>query len=237
MVEVNFFHYRHSTSVLHKAHPLTKIVALLVCSLLLINASLLRISVMLVFLLILLLALRIPIKTYWLQMRFLAAIALLMGATRYAVSSDVLLGLLVMLRFILMIVLGIVLADSTATDELGQACARALSFLFPKRSYVVASTMELTLTLIPLLLDIALQIKEARKARLERLWPNPVPPLVSMASQFIELSLQRAQELEQALSSRGYRIDVQRGELRFSKADAIVILITTVGAWALATFS
>ena len=88
--------------------------------------------------------------------------------------------------------------------------------------------MELTLSTIPLLFDVASQVSQARKARGESVWRHPVRRIVSYGSTVFTLLLQRAEELESALRSRNFDPDALRDGIPFNRCDVILLSLTTV---------
>ncbi|NCC13153.1 MAG: hypothetical protein EOM32_07230, partial [Spirochaetia bacterium] len=94
---------------------------------------------------------------------------------------------------------------------------------------VVASTIELTLSILPLIFDASLEVVTARKARLERR-RNPYTAITSLSSAIFSLLLDKAQELSLALEARNFDPARKRPGLPYSASDLVLLLFTALVA-------
>ncbi|MGI6439209.1 MAG: energy-coupling factor transporter transmembrane component T family protein [Sphaerochaetaceae bacterium] len=228
MAEVVLFHYTQRSTFLHKAHPLTKMAALFLFST---GLTLFRLqSSLLIFLFLMIISYKIslPLTRYFKEIRFFFFIGLVMALVRFINTHLISEFFVVLLRFFSIVLLGLLFTDSTSSDDAARAIGSFLSPLFPRKGPRIASTIELTLHTIPLILDTAAQVREARVARLEPRWRAPLKRMINLGRSLLEELLQKAQHLELALVARHYDPSALRSSLRFSTIDITTLFISCV---------
>ncbi len=211
MVELNLFRYHHRKSFLNKAHPLAKLIALFLLSTLLLKGSLLRVSILLILLVVSAFVLTLPLKHYLWELKFFVVMALMIGGVRLLVSDQVGDALTAVIKFLAIVILGILFSDSTAPDDLARA--------FPKWG----APLQMTLALIPLVSDSAYQISQARKARGESPWSNPFKRIASYVTSLLDLLLEKSGELEAALKARCYDPKLTYPPLKVTYRDYLLV--------------
>ncbi|MDD3942006.1 MAG: energy-coupling factor transporter transmembrane component T [Sphaerochaetaceae bacterium] len=228
MVEVSLFHFRDRDTLLNRSHPLTKIACLLACSTFIARSGALRALLCLILFATLALIIRLPIRSYRRELRFFFVMGTLMAVASALHFRSWEMPTAIVARFAAIVLMGLLFSDTTAPDDLARAIGHALEPIFPKRGYRAGATLELTLSTIPLLFDVASQVSQARKARGESVWRHPVRRIVSYGSTVFTLLLQRAEELESALRSRNFDPDALRDGIPFNRCDVILLSLTTV---------
>lgn len=222
MAERLIFHYREQARFLNLCNPITKFLAvILVCSVLF-SATLPIIVLINLLLVLLAFTQHLPLPKYKRELKFFFVILLLIAGTEYVAQSDVLVMSSAMLRYGAVILCGLLISDATAPDDLARSLGSALSRLPQVDGWVIASSIELTLSLIPLIFDSTDQILTARKARLERT-RNPFKSLFSLTEDIFSLLLDKAEELSIALEARHFTANKKRKSLPYGKRDFLLL--------------
>jgi biotin transport system permease protein len=229
MAEALIFHYREQHTLLCRANPVIKFLAVLILCLVLIKASLAGVLLITLVLLIGAGMQRLPITHYKRELRFFALLMILILVTEYLAQQDILQAITAALRFFCIILCGMLIADATAPDDLARALGSLLDRIPFVHGAVVASTIELTLSILPLIFDASLEVVTARKARLERR-RNPYTAITSLASAIFSLLLDKAQELSLALEARNFDPARKRPALPYSISDLILFILTLLVA-------
>lgn len=211
MVELNLFHYHQRETFLNKAHPLAKLVALFLLSTLLLQGSLLRVSILLILLVVVAFAITLPLKHYLRELRFFMLMALMMGGVRLLVTHQLVDSLTAMAKFGTIVLLGLLFSDSTAPDDLARSLPRW------------GALVQMTLTTIPLVSDSAFQISQARRARGESPWSNPLKRIGSYVTSLLDLLLEKSEKLEEALKARCYDPKFPPTSLKFTYRDSLLL--------------
>lgn len=228
MVEGVAFHFRDRQTFLNQANPLTKLAALLCVSFLLVGASLEMTLYLGVILAATALALRLPLGAYLKESLFFLFMAIFIAVTEWLASGNYAQTAAASLRFLAIVLAGMVLSDTTAPDDLSRSLGRVLNYIPFLDGYRIAATIELTLAIIPLIFDVAMQVKVARHARLQRTWRRPVSYLVSYTSSLFTLLLDRMDDLSVALDARAFDPSAPRRTVAFSVRDAVICLAMVV---------
>ncbi|MDD4301285.1 MAG: energy-coupling factor transporter transmembrane component T [Sphaerochaeta sp.] len=229
MAEALIFHYRKQERFLNHCNPMTKFLSVIVLCLALIYISLWGILIIFSALLIAGISQRLPLRQYQRELRFFLVLLALITIMEYVSSNDWLRTASAFFRFSTIILSGILIADSTAPDDL----ARSLGSLLDKVPFIngwrIASSIELTLSLLPMIFDASLEANTARKARLE-IRRNPYRTIIGLSTSIFLLLLDKAEDLSLALEARNYDPDMPRTRLRYGRTDILlcilVILIT-----------
>ena len=228
---MNIFHYRPQGGFLHRMHPLSKILILIVLSTLNVQGSTLFSVLSLLFALTLTVTTHVPLVHYTKEMRYFSLIILIVALSRYLTSGSMEGALKTLCMFTSMILFSILLMDSTPVDETG----RAVSLLFypfgKKVVREVASITELTLMMIPLFLDTAQTILSARKARGERFTRHPIRSLASFTDSLLSRMFLDIERLEDALVSRQYAPENQAAIQPVSLYQVLLLFIVACASF------
>jgi len=211
VVELNLFHYHQRDTFLNKAHPIAKLIALFLLSSLLLQGSLLRVLILLILLVVVALVITLPLKHYLRELRFFMLMALMLGGVRLLVTHQAIDALTAMAKFGTIVLLGLLFSDSTAPDDLARSIPRW------------GALVQMTLTTIPLVNDSAFQISQARKARGESPWSNPLKRIASYVTTLLDLLLEKSERLEEALKARCYDPKLPHPPLKFTYRDSLLL--------------
>ena len=108
-------------------------------------------------------------------------------------------------------------------DGLSRSLGSALSHIFGKNAYVLASIIEITLSMIPMIIDSARGMLEARKARGESFRAHPFRSVSGLAASILSDLLDKAEVYTDALMSRGYDASARRVSPAYRRNDWIII--------------
>lgn len=229
MAEALIFHYREQHTLLCRANPVVKFLAVLILCIVLIRSSLAGVLLIALMLVSGAVIQKLPITHYKRELRFFAILMVLILITEYLAHQDILLSTTAAIRFFCIILCGMLIADATAPDDLARALGNLLDRIPFVHGAVVASTIELTLSILPLIFDASLEVVTARKARLERR-KNPYTAITSLSSSIFSLLLDKAQELSLALEARNFDPNRKRPGLPYSTSDLFLLVLTSLVA-------
>ena len=190
MAEALIFHYREQRAFLNRCNPLIKLVSILAILIPLARASFSVTVALLIPLIFLAITQNLPLYRYGKELRFFFVMTALIGFTEYLATRALLPSLTACLRFLTIILSGMLLADSTAPDDLARSLGSVLDRLPFVDGWAIASSIELTLSMIPLIFDVTEQVTTARKARMEKN-RHPIRNITSVAASIFSLLLDR----------------------------------------------
>lgn len=227
MAEALIFHYREQSRFLNRCNPVSKFVSVIAICFPLMGSDL-PVSVLLLLpLLLLAIVQRLPLSSYGRELRFFFVMTILIGAGTYLSTTDLPQAVASCLRFLAVVVAGMLLADSTAPDDLARSLGSLLDHLPFVSGWTVASRIELTLALVPIIFDVTEQVGDARKARLGRT-RNPIRTIGAFAGGIFTLLLDRAEDLSAALDARAFDPARHRQTLGYGKPDILLALATVL---------
>lgn len=233
MAEALIFHYRHRHSLLSRTNPLTKLLSVIALCVILFTLSLTGLIIILAALIVTMWAQRLPIIRYRRELRAFTVILLLIAVTEYLSGGTLIAAMVASSRFIAIILLGLLLTDCTAADDVARSLGSLLNRLPLVNGWKVASAIEMTLALLPMIFDASLEVVTARTSRLERRRRRPLSSLISLSSSIFSLILDKAEDLALALQAREWDPSSHRRTLGYTKADVIVscsVALLIIGA-------
>ncbi|MGE4453755.1 MAG: energy-coupling factor transporter transmembrane protein EcfT [Sphaerochaeta sp.] len=225
MAEALIFHYRKQERFLNHCNPLTKFFSLILICIALIYASLGGTALLFVAVTSAVIVQKLPLRQYQRELRFFLILLLLIAISEYVASGSWKSTLKAFLNFSSIILCGMLLADSTAPDDLARSLGSMLNKLPLVNGWRVASNIEMTLTLLPMIFDASLEVSTARKARLERN-RNPYKAILGLSTSIFLLLLDKTEDLSLALEARNYDPDKPRRRLPYRKADILLWIVT-----------
>jgi len=224
MAETLIFHYRQKNTFLHRCNPITKVFSVIILCLVLIRVSFLGVVSLSLLLFLGAMLQKLPLRQYKRELRFFIFMLCLIFITEYLAKASLQEAFSAFFRFFSIILLGLLISDSTEPDEL----ARSLSNILDKIPFVdgavVASSIELTLSLLPMIFDASLQVHTARQSRLEKK-RNTFVVITSLSSSIFDLLLDKAQNLSDALEARLFDPSRKRKRLHYGAVDVYLLLV------------
>jgi len=223
MAEALIFHYRQQHTLLSRANPLSKFISVIAICILLFSLSLLGLGVVIILLSLAMWRQHLPVIRYRRELRYFGLILLLIIATEYLATGSTLSASVSALRFITIIQCGLLLTDCTAADDLARSLGSVLDRIPLVDGWAVASTIEMTLALLPMIFDASLEVVTARTARLERK-RHPLQVLGGITASIFSLILDKAEDLALALEARHFDPSQPRRRLGYSAPDGVLLL-------------
>jgi len=219
MAQTMIFQYRKQDTLLGRSNPLTKLAIIIASCIPLLHASLSYSLFILGTLLAISLVLRIPFSRFASQMFFFFVIALLIALTE---TGGWRASLAATLRFLDFILLSLVFADTTDPDDLARCLGPVLDVIPFINGYAIASTIELTLAMIPMVFEVSGQVTDAQSARLSPK-RHPVRYLYLLTSGIFSNLLTTSDKFADALDARLFDPGRKQKGLGFHGADAILL--------------
>ena len=223
MAEALIFHYREADNFLTRLNPNTKLVSLLVFSMLVASAQPIAVFVLFLFPVMICFAIKLPIKEYIRESIFFIVIAAAMFVSSCISSRECIPAAAKAAGFLAAVAASILLTDSTMPDDLSRSLGSALSHILGRYAYVLSSIVEITLSMIPLIIDSAQGMLEARKARGDSFSAHPFRSVSELTAGILSDLLDKAEVYTDALMSRGYDASARRGAPSYSRCDRIIL--------------
>lgn len=223
MAEALIFHYREAENFLVRMNPNAKLLALLAYSVLVSSAQPLAVFLLFLFAVVISITIKLPIKEYIKEGIFLVVLAAVMFAVSFISSGECIPAAAGAASFLSVVLASIILTDTTMPDGLSRSLGSALSHIFGKNAYVLASIIEITLSMIPMIIDSARGMLEARKARGESFRAHPFRSVSGLAASILSDLLDKAEVYTDALMSRGYDASARRVSPAYRRNDWIII--------------
>lgn len=223
MAAMMIFHCRQADSFLSRTNPLAKLIALISFSVL-ISMTDGWLSLILSFIpVIIVIAIRIPLKEYIKESIFFIVIAVVMFISEFFDTEDGLSALSASASFLSIVVASMILMDTTMPDDLSRSLGSALSHVAGHYAYSMAAVIEITMAIIPVITDSVLSLHEARLARGERFIVHPFRSLCQLAQCILSDLLDKAEIYIDALYSRGYDAAMRRECASYRLSDWVII--------------
>ena len=228
MADVMIFHYRDDDNFLTRLNPLAKLIAVISYSVLIPSMPPVPGIIMIIPLLICAYAVKLPLVRYMKGSIFFILLAILMAVSSYLNRHDSIASIAYGVRFLSIILASMLLVDSTVPEELARSLGSALSHIAGKRAYTAAMLVEITIAMIPIIIDSTSGILEARKARLASFGKHPVGSLAEFSQSVFSSLLDKAAIYTDAIYARGYDgtgcIDIPE----YRRRDAAIITVCII---------
>ncbi len=130
-------------------------------------------------------------------------------------------------RLLVMLLAGQLLASTTDPADLSEAIRRLTPFLPAKWSATLASTVGLTLSFLPALLDEAKTVRDAALSRGLGQRRSPFRRAWSLGLPLAEAALRRADLTAEALLSRSFSDEPTRTEMSIGKQHLVTFVVVT----------
>ncbi|MDR1320883.1 MAG: energy-coupling factor transporter transmembrane protein EcfT [Gracilibacteraceae bacterium] len=241
MAGVTFFHYIHKDSILHKMDGRLKLLCMLIISIAAGFASQWQHYLApLCVIIIALAAAKLPVAALLKDMKFFAVIILIVFvADAFNIKGDpipgfpvdyvsiqgVAAGLRFAGRLILIITACSVMTGTTSLltfKNVIEWYLRPVPFIPEVR---VATMINLTFVLIPVIFDSYTEMRDAQKSRCVQLRKNPVKRVSFIVFPLLEQTLRRADEIVYAMESRCYSELRTRAVFKTKKIDWLILAI------------
>jgi biotin transport system permease protein len=224
MAETLIFHFRDNNNFLSKSQPMIKLVGLLLLCIPLVNASLNGVFLILASVIIASIIIKMPLRQYLRELTFLIIIAIIIGVSSYISNHNIIMAIAALLKFTTAVYASLLLADSTDPGDLARALGRALNHIPFLNGWHIASQIELTISILPLIFDTTASVKDARLSRGENSLRNPIKSMIGFIYNIMDLLLENIDEMAYALDSRGFDASMERPAMKYHIHDVILLM-------------
>lgn len=225
MAEALIFHYREADNFLVRMNPCTKLLLLLAYSSVISISGPVTIFIIAFLPLATAIIIKLPFRQYIRESIFFIILAVIMGITSFLSVRDAVSALSSSIAFLAMILSSMLLTDTTMPDDLSRSLGAALSRIIGKSAYTLSAIIEITLSMIPLIVDCASSLSEAMKARCASFSSHPIRFLHQISISILSEILDEAETYIDALYSRGFDASKQHSHAKYSLSDRIIITI------------
>ncbi len=241
MAEMTFFHYIHKNTILHRMDGRLKLLCMLLLSLSASFASDLQHYLVLLFVVIFaLLIAKLPFKSLLKDIKFFGILILIVLTVdafnipgdpipNLPITSISIQGLITGLRFAgrltIIILICAVITGTTPLMTLRNVIEwylRPIPFVQEVR---IATMINLTFMLIPLIFDNFAEMMNAQKARCVELRKNPIKRISFIVFPLLNQTLRRADEIAYAMEARCYSEVRTRAVFKSNKIDWLLLAI------------
>ena len=226
MAQALIFHYRDGDNPLVRLNPFSKLIALVSYTVIISSADEAVVFILSLIPLAVAFMIKLPWKEYIKESLFFIALAVMMALFRFAADHDALEALAPAAAFLSTVLFSMILTDTTMPDELSRSLGSALSHVIGKYAYSLSTVIEITLSMIPLIIDSALSMAEARRARGESFISHPLRSLCQLSVSILSDLLDKAEVYIDALYSRGYDASARRGAMPYRACDYVLIAMS-----------
>jgi energy-coupling factor transporter transmembrane protein EcfT len=249
MAELTTFRFQTGTSLLHRLDVRFKLLFLILISLISLTGRGLGLGILTGLLAVLILNLRLPLKSGLKEFRFFLLLLLLILSARmlttpgvalieiksYAITRQGLIsGALICWRLVIIALLGLLFVSSTPSIEIKAAVEwffKPFAFIPAKR---IATMMGLMVRFVPVILNQSKATAEAQRARCVENRKNPLYRLIRLGIPLIRRTFEQADKLIIAMEARCYSEDRTDPCLLATRIDWIaLVVILLICGWIL----
>ena len=230
MAESLIFHYQKGNSILHKTDVLIKLAGMLFFSILLLPVSLFRLSILIPVILLAHLLSSIRMRSYIKEGRFFFFMGAVILLFNYLSSGSILLAVLRAFRFFIILWMALLFTFTTDPMNVSAGMYRLVKPLPFIRARRFSTIIGLSLTILPLILDQILEIKEAMLSRCGMDRWTPFRNLTRLGLPLLNGILGKAENLSDAMESRLFTEDASPPEKQSGNRGYKIILVLIMSA-------
>lgn len=217
------FHYRPQESLLGKANPLIKLLLLIAFCIVVSTAPLATTGAMLGLLVLTMLLIRLPLLSYGRDLRFFLIMGSLILLANGLSTRDWTLAWNLTLRFLAVILAAIIFSDTTDFWDLSCAIAPLIDWIPFVHGWRIASAIQLTIMLVPMVFDATNAVRDAQRSRCG-FKGNPVKALITYAWSVMDTLLEMLDDVSDSLDARLFDPDVKRERPPIKLVDVVLCL-------------
>lgn len=228
MAQVMIFHYRVSDNLLTRLNPNTKLVCLLSYSIVISSSGPLETILLSLFPICIALGIKLPLREYLKESIFFIFLSVLMAITSFLSQRDALYAFSYAMSFLSMVLSSMLLTDTTMPDELARSMGASLSKVIGRYAYIFSTLVEITLCLIPIIIDSTVGLFDARRSRAASFFSHPLKTVSELSVSILSSLLDKAEIYIDALYSRGYDASKVRDRAEYRAADFLIIVVSVI---------
>ena len=226
MAQALIFHYRDGDNLLVRLNPFSKLIAMVSYTVIVSSADEAAVFILSLIPLAVAFMIKLPWKEYIKESLFFIALAAMMALFRFAAQHDALEALAPAAAFLSTVLVSMILTDTTMPDELSRSLGSAMSHVIGKYAYALSTVIEITLSMIPLIIDGSISMYESYRARGASFSSHPLRLLCQLSVSMLSSILDKAEMYIDALYSRGYDASKRRASAPYRMRDWLVIAIS-----------
>ena len=227
------FRHREGEGFLNKCNPLIKLLSLITLSTLLSFASPSAVPVFFTALITVSILIKLPWKSLFSGCVFFLILAAFIFMTDMMDKGEPYLALSSSMKFLSILVMSLIFTDTTGPNDTARSISSFLYPVFRKGAVTFGFIVELTLSMIPTVLETMIGIKNARASRGEVMLRHPVRAMTGLTVSLFSALLDNINSYADALEGRMYSDEAKRDSPGFSYRDAILGLILILASGAL----
>ena len=228
MAQAMIFHYRQADNLLTRLNPNTKLVCLLSYSIVISSSGPLETILLSLFPICIALGIKLPLREYLKESIFFIFLSVLMAITSFLSQRDALYAFSYAMSFLSMVLSSMLLTDTTMPDELARSMGASLSKVIGRYAYIFSTLVEITLYLIPIIIDSTVGLFDARRSRAASFFSHPLKTVSELSVSILSSLLDKAEIYIDALYSRGYDASKVRDRAEYRAADFLIIVVSVI---------
>ena len=228
MAQAMIFHYRQADNLLTRLNPNTKLVCLLSYSIVISSSGPLETILLSLFPICIALVIKLPLRKYLKESIFFIFLSVLMAITSFLSQRDALYAFSYAMSFLSMVLSSMLLTDTTMPDELARSMGASLSKVIGRYAYIFSTLVEITLCLIPIIIDSTVGLFDARRSRAASFFSHPLKTVSELSVSILSSLLDKAEIYIDALYSRGYDASKVRDRAEYRVADFLIIVVSVI---------
>ena len=228
MAQAMIFHYRQADNLLTRLNPNTKLVCLLSYSIVISSSGPLETILLSLFPICIALGIKLPLREYLKESIFFILLSVLMAITSFLSQKDALYAFSYAMSFLSLVLSSMLLTDTTMPDELARSMGASLSKVIGRYAYIFSTLVEITLCLIPIIIDSTVGLFDARRSRAASFFSHPLKTVSELSISILSTLLDKAEIYIDALYSRGYDASKVRDRAEYRAADYIIIVVSVI---------
>lgn len=228
MAQAMIFHYRQADNLLTRLNPNTKLVCLLSYSIVISSSGPLETILLSLFPVGIALGIKLPLREYLKESIFFIFLSVLMAITSFLSQRDALYAFSYAMSFLSMVLSSMLLTDTTMPDELARSMGASLSKVIGRYAYIFSTLVEITLYLIPIIIDSTVGLFDARRSRAASFFSHPLKTVSELSVSILSSLLDKAEIYIDALYSRGYDASKVRDRAEYRAADFLIIVVSVI---------
>lgn len=224
------FQYKASERMLNNLNPTIKLLLLIMLTVLISTAHGAELIALTFFIVAITAISKLNIIYEVLKAKMLVFLSIIVVITEYMSTENIIISMLEGLRYIDLIAIALTLSITTDINDMASSLASALHPFIGKYAYRFASSVMLTLALIPMIASSSSEMMDARKSRGGSFFSHPIRNTSEYVISLMLIILRRLDAFGDALESRLFDRDKKRGSVSVRLSD-IIILTTGIAIW------
>ena len=214
-------------TILTRLNPLTKLLGLLVISILITSDNPILMALSMLFVAILAISVKLPVINYLRGTPALIILIAFIFISDLLIQRSLEIAITEASSFFFLIMLSSLFMDSTSPDDTANSLGKLLCPIFGKGAWSFASAIMLTLTMLSHIFTSSREMLDARRSRGGSFLKHPIGNLYEYVYSLFMHLFDDMKEMDLALRSRLYDEKAKRIALPYRSVDALICIILT----------